>query len=109
MLSASNLEEAMTAQSYPSAATHQSRIGLSPVRCGVTGAVVLTVTFFLCWAAAAVGLTGGSHAFVTLFTIAPVGSISALAIGLCWSVIIGGVTGILWALTYNALAFLDRR
>jgi hypothetical protein len=99
----------MTAQSYPSATARPDKAGLSPLRCALTGVAVLLVTFVLCWGAAAAGLTGGSHAFVALFTTAPVGSATALAIGVSWSVVIGGVTGALGAVVYNALAFVESR
>ena len=86
-------------------ASSQIRLGLS--RCALTGAVVLAVLFGLCWLAAAVGLTG-SHMFVSLFTLAPMASSGALAVGLFWSLVSGGVAGVLVAIVYNALSFLAR-
>jgi hypothetical protein len=69
----------------------------------------MTVTFILCWAAAAAGFFGGSHAYISLFTTAPAASVSALAVGLCWSVAIGAISGGLVAVTYNGFAFVDRK
>lgn len=86
-------------------ASSQIRLGLA--RCALTGAVVLAVLFAICWLAAAAGLTG-SHMFVSLFTLAPIASSAALAVGLFWSLISGGVAGALAAIVYNALSFLAR-
>lgn len=80
---------------------------LNPLRCALTGAVVLAVLFALCWAAAAAGYAGGSHMYIALFTLAPFASVAALAVGLCWSVVFGAVTGALIAAAYNAFAFLE--
>ena len=98
----------MTAQSmHPSTpAASQTRLGLR--RCALTGASVLVVLFGLCWIGTAVGLTGSSHMFVSLFTLAPVASTVALGFGLCWSFVFGGVTGALIAVVYNAFSFLGR-
>lgn len=82
---------------------------LSALRCALTGAVVLAILFALCWAAAAAGFAGGSHMYISVFTLAPVASMTALVIGLCWSVVFGAVTGALIAATYNAFAFVEQR
>lgn len=82
---------------------------LSVLRCSLTGVVGLTVPFILCWLAAAAGLVGGSHMYVSLFTLAPVATASALTVGLCWSVVIGAFMGAVIALSYNAFGFLERR
>jgi hypothetical protein len=46
--------------------------------------------------------------YVSLFTVEPVASVGALAAGLAWSLIFGGLAGALTAISYNALAVLDR-
>jgi hypothetical protein len=79
---------------------------LSALRCALTGAAVLGIQFVVCWAAAVAGLAG-SHMYIANFTLAPVGSPTALAVGLCWSVIIGVATGALIAVVYNALGFVE--
>jgi hypothetical protein len=82
---------------------------LSIVRCTLTGAAVLVIQFAICWASAAAGFAGGSHMYISIFTLEPVGSLDALAIGSCWSVVFGGLTGALIAITYNAFGFVQGR
>ena len=53
-------------------------------------------------------LANASHMYVSLFTLAPVGSTTALGAGLCWSLGFGALGGALVALAFNALAFLER-
>jgi hypothetical protein len=85
-----------------------SRTQLSIGRCILTGAVALAALFALCWLGTAAGLTGSSHMFVSLFTLAPIASAAALGSGLCWSFVFGGVSGALIAFAYNAFSFLAR-
>ena len=87
-------------------ALSQIRLGLR--RCALTGAVALAALFALCWLGTAVGLTGSSHMFVSLFTLAPIASGAAFGIGLCWSLVFGGISGALIAIIYNASSFLAR-
>lgn len=89
-------------------ASRNSESTLSALRCALTGAVVLTALFVLCWAAAAVGLVNNSHMYISLFTVAPVASAAGLAVGVCWSAVFGALAGALVAVTYNALAFVGR-
>jgi hypothetical protein len=81
---------------------------LSALRCAATGAVVLAIVFVICWAAAAAGFAGGSHRYISIFTLAPEASLTALAVGLCWSVVFGALAGVLIAVAYNSFAFVDR-
>ncbi len=81
---------------------------LSVLRCAAVGVIVLGVLFVLCWLGAAIGLLNASHMYVSLFAIGPVASTAVLAAGLGWSIVIGGLTGAMIALAYNALAFLKR-
>ena len=93
---------ATAAQSIP-------RSRLNPLRCAATGAVALAILFAICWAAAAAGYSGGSHMYISLFTLAPAASLPALGVGLCWSLLFGAASGLLIAVVYNALAFVERR
>jgi hypothetical protein len=90
------------------AETHKTRGRLPLVRCAAAGAVVLAVLFVICWIGAALGWTDASHMYISLFTLAPVGSAAALAVGFCWSLAFGALGGALIALAFNALAFLER-
>ena len=76
---------------------------LNAVRCGLTAAVALAALFVICWAGAAMNFTA-SHMFISLFTVAPAASLTALAAGICWSLVFGGLTGVLIALAFNAFA-----
>lgn len=90
------------------AETQGVRARLPLIRCAGAGAIALGALFVLCWIAAALGLANASHMYVSLFTLAQVGSTTALAVGLCWSLGFGAVAGALIALSFNALAFLER-
>lgn len=87
---------------------HEIRGRLPLVRCAGAGAAALGALFVLCWIGAALGWANASHMYVSLFTLAPVGSTAALAAGLCWSLAFGALAGALIALAFNALAFLER-
>ena len=84
------------------------RSSLSVIRCAVTGALSLIVLMIIYWIGA---LVAGqqSHAYISIFTTAAVDSTTALTQGLVWSAVFGAVSGALVALTYNGVAFLDRR
>ena len=86
----------------------QRRAPLGLFRCALTGAVVLVVLFVVCWVGALVA-SAQSHMFIQIFTVQPVTSTAALVDGLIWSVVFGGLSGLLLALAYNGLAFLERR
>lgn len=84
-------------------------LGRLPVlRCAGVGAIVLGVLFVLCWLAQDIGGLGASHMFIAIFTIAPGTSIEGVAVGLFWSVIVGGFSGALTAWSYNTLGSLRR-
>ena len=88
--------------------THVIRSRLPVVRCAAAGALALGALFVLCWIGAALGWANASHMYVSLFTLAPIGSTTALGVGLCWSLVFGALSGALLALSFNALAFLER-
>lgn len=76
----------------------------SAPRLAVAGAFSLTLLFVLCWLGAVIFPVGPSHAFVTLFTAAPVASLTALLVGSCAAFFTGAITGVLLALSYNLTA-----
>lgn len=90
------------------AETQVIRSRLPLIRSAGAGAVALGALFVLCWIGAALGWASASHMYVSLFTLAPVGSTTALGVGLCWSLAFGALGGGLIALAFNALAFLER-
>ena len=73
-----------------------------------TGAVTAALVFVLCWLGTFVPFSSPTHAYIALFTAAPVNSIGALVEGGLWSLLFGGLVGALFALVYNATAALDR-
>ena len=96
----------------PSMTTHDlpapSLLRLGLLRCALTGAASVGVFYVLCWAGAAIGMAGVSHMFIALFTTSPIASMAALAIGLCWSLLFGALSGALIAVSYNCFGFLGR-
>jgi len=64
--------------------------------------------FVLCWVGAVVWAGGLSHMFIALFTTAPVDSWLALGQGICSAIVFGALTGILLAVSYNALTVVDQ-
>jgi hypothetical protein len=84
-----------------------AEIRLSPLRCAFTGATVLAILYVACWVAAALGFSGGSHLYLSIFTLAPIASLTTLCVGVGWSIVFGAVTGALTAVTYNAFGFAE--
>jgi hypothetical protein len=82
------------------------RIGFS--RLLVTGAITAGVAFVLCWFGTFLPVSSPTHAYISLFTPAPVNSAAALVEGGLWSVLFGGLIGGLFAVIYNATAVFDR-
>ena len=81
---------------------------LSVSRLLVAGAATALVTFLLCWIGTFVPFSSPTHAYVGLFTTAPLNSVGALAEGGLWSLLFGGLVGGLFAFVYNATARLGR-
>lgn len=88
--------------------SRQPAPALGVSRCAVTAGLTVAIVFALCWAGAAAGLLPRSHMFISLFTEQPVDSGAALGFGLLAAVGSGLGSGAIWALIYNALAFLQR-
>jgi hypothetical protein len=75
---------------------------ISVNRLAMTGALSTTLLFMLCWAVGNLGFVG-SHAFIALFTLAPVLSVTALCIGATSAAGFGDIGGAAIALFYNLL------
>lgn len=82
------------------------RLGVA--RCALTGAVVVSVLFALCWLTSLFGAFGGSHMYMAMFAMGASAPLAALALGLICSAAAGLFVGALTALTYNAFGFLAR-
>lgn len=79
---------------------HRSRADV--IRFISAGAFATMGLFLLCWAAIAIGVPWGTtHAFVSLFTMQPIGSAEALWMGGLWAFVAGGVAGAFVAHCYN--------
>jgi hypothetical protein len=72
---------------------------------GVSAAAI----FVLCWLGTLLPFGSPTHAYIALFTPAPIQSIQALFEGTCWSLLFGLLSGAVFALVYNLLAGLERR
>jgi len=88
--------------------TALTRPAVSVSRLLVTGALTAVIAFVLCWLGTLVPFSSPTHAYISLFTTAPVQSAAALVEGGLWSVLFGGLVGGLFAIIYNACAVLDR-
>jgi len=87
-----------------SVGTH--RIGV--LRLALTGAITAAFVFLLCWLGTFIPFSSPTHAYIGLFTPAEMSSVAALAQGVCWSFLFGGLSGAVLAWVYNALGRLDR-
>jgi hypothetical protein len=81
---------------------------LGVLHVAVTGAVVAGLLFVLCWIGTFIPFSSPTHAYIALFTPAPMSSIAALIEGTCWSLAFGALIGALVALVYNGLGGLFR-
>jgi hypothetical protein len=83
------------------------RIGV--LRLALTGGITAALIFVLCWLGTRVPFASPTHAYISLFTPADVGSNGALASGLVWSFLFGGLCGGVLAAVYNLLGSLERK
>jgi hypothetical protein len=83
--------------------------GLSIARLSITGGITTLAVFIACWIGAQVFAFNPTHAFITLFTTAKVGSTTALLEGGAWSLVFGAFTVGLFGLIYNLTASIGRR
>ncbi|MEO8114765.1 MAG: hypothetical protein ABI655_10305 [Phenylobacterium sp.] len=83
---------------------------LGLLHCTFTGAAVLGILFLLLWTAEAVADIPASKAFLGLITRTVLQSPpQALAEGIVWAVVLGGVIGALIAFCFNLFAVRARR
>ena len=78
------------------------------IRFAATGAMTLVILFVLCWIGAVAWPAAFTHAFVTLFTAAPMTSWLALGEGICSALLFGFMAGGVLALSYNLSRRLER-
>ena len=78
-------------------------------RLALTGAITAAVVFVLCWLGTFIPFSSPTHTYIGLFTQADVGSTNALAEGVLWSFLFGGLSGAILAAVYNLLRPLERR
>ena len=78
-------------------------------RLAIAGGVTPAVVFVLCWLGTFIPFSSPTHAYIGLFTNADISSGQALLEGTCWSLLFGGLVGVVFALIYNATAALDRK
>ena len=81
---------------------------LGAVRMLAAGGLTAGAIFVLCGLGIFIPFASPTHDYISLFTTADVSSGTALAEGICWSLLFGAIVGALFALIYNATATLDR-
>ena len=85
-----------------SSALTSSPTTLGYLRCASTGAFSTLILFALCWVAVLIGTPFVfSHAFISLFTTLPIGSVQSLLIGGLTALVAGGVAGAIITHCYN--------
>lgn len=82
---------------------------VSVARLALTGGLTAVLVFFFCWLGTFVPFASPTHAYISLFTPAPIQSVQALGEGTLWSLLFGGFSMGLFALVYNVLAGIERR
>lgn len=82
---------------------------VSVVRLSSSAGVSAAAVFVLCWLGTYVPFSSPTHAYISLFTRADIGSGLALIEGTFWSLLFGALVGAVFALFYNATDRLDRR
>jgi hypothetical protein len=63
------------------------------LRLGIAGAFTAAALLVLWWIGTFIPFSSPTHAYIGLFTTAPVGSAAALVSGLCWPVVFGALAG----------------
>jgi hypothetical protein len=80
---------------------------LGVIHSAATGAISLGIIYVACWLGTFTAMPV-THAFIPLFTLAPVASTTALAEGLCWSLVFGAWAGFVIAVVSNTLSRFRR-
>jgi hypothetical protein len=80
----------------------------SVIRFAVTGAMTLIILFVLCWLGAAIWPAAFTHAYIALFTSAPMTSWLALGQGVCSALLFGFFAGAVLAWSYNSSSRFGR-
>ena len=83
--------------------TRQAR-NISVMRLIVATGATAAIVFVFCWLGTFVPFSSPTHAYISLFTNAEVGSSQALIEGTCWSLLFGALVGAVFGVTYNATA-----
>ena len=82
---------------------------LGVIRMATSGGITSAVIFALCWVGTFIPFSSPTHALIGLFTAAPMSSVNALLEGGLWSLLFGGFSAAVFAITYNGLGGLERR
>ena len=95
----------------PTAPLREAVVGhnVSVTRLLITGGATAEVVFVLCWVGTFITFSSPTHAYIGLFTNAEISSGQALAEGTLWSLLFGGLVGVVFALIYNATAAIRRK
>lgn len=94
----------MSKEDTPSLVVSQNPI----FRSTIVGALVGAILFLGCWLLAYTPLTA-THSLIAMFTTSPATSSTALAQGLCWSLIFGAWVGFLIAAVSKMVSGTVRR
>ncbi len=82
---------------------------LGIARVAIASAATTVAFYVICWVGAFLPIGPATHMYLQLFTNAEVASVTALAVGLCWSLAFGLIAGTMFAVFYNLFAGFDHR
>lgn len=78
-------------------------------RLAVAGGLSAAAVLLLCWLGTLIPYSNPTHAYISLFTTAPVSSVTALVEGLGWSLLFGALAGGVFAVIYNLAGAFEPR
>ena len=87
----------------------QLNLILSTTRVALASAITAAAFYVLCWLGALLPIGRASHMYLGLFTAEPGATLAALFQGICWSIAFGLIAGGLFAFSYNALSWPERK
>ena len=95
----------------PTAPLREAGVGhtVSVTRLLIAGGATAAVVFVLCWVGTFVTFSSPTHAYIGLFTNAEISSGQALVEGTLWSLLFGGLVGVVFVLIYNATEAIGRK